>query len=40
MPYQANKHAAGPLLGRRAEFVGGLGLIVIGTKVRLEHTLL
>jgi manganese efflux pump family protein len=32
--------AAGPLLGRRAELVGGLGLIVVGTKILVEHTLL
>lgn len=32
--------AAGPLLGRRAELVGGLGLIGIGTKILIEHTLL
>jgi manganese efflux pump family protein len=32
--------AAGPLLGRRAELVGGLGLIAIGTKILIEHTLL
>lgn len=32
--------AAGPLLGRRAELVGGLGLIAIGSKILLEHTLL
>ncbi|WP_431854732.1 manganese efflux pump MntP [Azospirillum sp.] len=31
--------AAGPLLGRRAELVGGLGLIAIGTKILIEHTL-
>jgi len=32
--------AAGPLLGRRAELVGGLGLIAIGIKILVEHTLL
>jgi len=32
--------AAGPLLGRKAELVGGLGLIAIGTKILVEHTLL
>jgi len=32
--------AAGPLLGRRAELLGGLGLIAIGTKILVEHTLL
>lgn len=31
--------AAGPLLGRWAEVLGGLGLIAIGTKVLLEHTI-
>lgn len=31
--------AAGPLLGRRAELVGGLGLVAIGTKILVEHTL-
>ncbi|UEM20743.1 manganese efflux pump MntP family protein [Skermanella mucosa] len=30
-------HMAGPLLGRRAELIGGLGLIGIGTKILLEH---
>jgi manganese efflux pump family protein len=32
--------AAGPLLGRRAELVGGLGLIAIGAKILAEHILL
>lgn len=32
--------AAGPLLGRRAELIGGLGLLAIGTKILVEHTLL
>lgn len=32
--------AAGPLLGRRSELVGGLGLIAIGAKILVEHTLL
>lgn len=32
--------AAGPLLGRRAELVGGLGLIAIGAKILIEHILL
>lgn len=32
--------AAGPLLGRRAELVGGLGLVAIGAKILVEHTLL
>ncbi|MBP2316310.1 manganese efflux pump MntP family protein [Azospirillum soli] len=31
--------AAGPLLGRRAELVGGLGLMAIGAKILVEHTL-
>ncbi|MBP2313883.1 manganese efflux pump MntP family protein [Azospirillum soli] len=31
--------AAGPLLGQRAELIGGLGLIAIGTKILVEHTL-
>ena len=31
--------AAGPLLGRRAELVGGLGLIAIGAKILYEHTI-
>jgi putative Mn2+ efflux pump MntP len=31
--------AAGPMLGRRAELVGGLGLIAVGTKILVEHTL-
>ena len=31
--------AAGPLLGRRAGLLGGLGLIAIGTKILVEHTL-
>jgi len=30
--------AAGPLLGQRAELIGGLGLIAIGTKILVEHT--
>lgn len=30
--------AAGPLLGRRAELIGGLGLIAIGVKILAEHT--
>ena len=29
--------AAGPLLGRWAEFVGGIGLVAIGIKVLYEH---
>ncbi|WP_374652897.1 manganese efflux pump MntP family protein [Dongia sp.] len=29
--------AAGPLLGRWAEFAGGIGLILIGIKVLVEH---
>lgn len=29
--------AAGPLLGRWAEFAGGIGLIAIGCKVLVEH---
>lgn len=29
--------AAGPILGRRAEFAGGLGLVAIGVKVLVEH---
>lgn len=32
--------AAGPLLGRRSALIGGLGLIAIGTKILVEHTLL
>lgn len=32
--------AAGPLLGRRAELIGGLGLILIGVKILAEHTVL
>src|SRR3546814_198624 len=32
--------AAGPLLGRWAELVGGLGLIAIGSKILLDHTVL
>jgi len=32
--------AAGTLIGQRAELVGGLGLIAIGTKILVEHTLL
>lgn len=31
--------AAGPLFGKRAELVGGLGLIAIGVKILVEHTL-
>lgn len=31
--------AAGPLIGRRAELLGGLGLMAIGTKILVEHTL-
>ncbi|MDQ2103247.1 manganese efflux pump MntP [Azospirillum isscasi] len=31
--------AAGPLLGQRAELIGGLGLIAIGVKILAEHTL-
>jgi putative Mn2+ efflux pump MntP len=31
--------AAGPMLGRRAELIGGLGLVAIGTKILVEHTL-
>ena len=31
---------AGPALGRWAEFLGGLGLVAIGAKVLLEHTVL
>jgi manganese efflux pump family protein len=27
------------MLGRRAELVGGLGLVAIGTKILVEHTL-
>lgn len=30
---------AGPLLGRRAEIIGGLALIAIGTKILIEHTM-
>ena len=30
---------AGPMLGRRAELIGGLGLVAIGTKILVEHTL-
>jgi manganese efflux pump family protein len=30
--------AVGPWLGRRAEIVGGLGLIAIGIKILLDHT--
>jgi putative Mn2+ efflux pump MntP len=32
--------AAGPLLGRHAELAGGLGLMAIGTKILIEHTVL
>lgn len=32
--------AAGPLLGRRAELIGGLGLVAIGVKILAEHTVL
>ncbi|WP_029008482.1 manganese efflux pump MntP family protein [Azospirillum halopraeferens] len=32
--------AAGPALGRRAELIGGLGLIAIGVKILVEHTIL
>lgn len=31
---------AGPLLGRKAEILGGLALLGIGTKILIEHTLL
>lgn len=31
--------AAGPLFGKRAELAGGLGLIAIGVKILVEHTL-
>jgi len=31
--------AAGPLFGQRAELVGGLGLIAIGIKILVEHTM-
>ena len=31
--------AAGPLFGKRAELVGGLGLIAIGVKILVEHTM-
>jgi putative Mn2+ efflux pump MntP len=31
--------AAGPLLGRRAELLGGLGLIAIGARILVDHTL-
>lgn len=30
---------AGPLIGRRAELVGGLGLIAVGSKILAEHLL-
>lgn len=30
---------AGPLIGRRAELVGGLGLIAVGIKILAEHVL-
>ncbi|WP_119680826.1 manganese efflux pump MntP [Indioceanicola profundi] len=29
--------AVGPVLGRRPELVGGLGLVAIGTKILLDH---
>lgn len=32
--------AAGRVFGRWAAFIGGLGLISIGTKILIEHTLL
>lgn len=32
--------AAGPLFGKRAELIGGLGLIAIGAKILIEHTLM
>ena len=31
--------AAGPLFGKRAELLGGLGLIAIGIKILVEHTM-
>jgi putative Mn2+ efflux pump MntP len=31
--------AAGPLFGKRAELLGGLGLIAIGVKILVEHTM-
>ncbi|WP_448188130.1 manganese efflux pump MntP [Azospirillum sp. sgz301742] len=31
--------AAGPLFGKRAELLGGLGLIAIGAKILVEHTM-
>jgi putative Mn2+ efflux pump MntP len=31
--------AVGPLLGRWAELAGGVGLIVVGTKILIEHTM-
>ncbi|HYG87780.1 MAG TPA: manganese efflux pump MntP family protein [Azospirillum sp.] len=31
--------AAGPLFGKRAELIGGLGLIAIGVKILVEHTM-
>ena len=31
--------AAGPLFGKRAELIGGLGLIAIGVKILVEHTI-
>jgi len=31
--------AAGPLFGKRAELAGGLGLIAIGVKILVEHTM-
>ncbi|HYH17324.1 MAG TPA: manganese efflux pump MntP family protein [Azospirillum sp.] len=32
--------AVGPLIGKRAEILGGLGLIAIGAKILIEHTLM
>ncbi len=31
--------AAGPVFGKRAELAGGLGVIAIGVKILIEHTL-
>lgn len=31
--------SAGPLLGRKAEMLGGVALIGIGAKILIEHTL-